>query len=77
MRKPKRLINQQNYEPAMPASPIASNYPLTEQWAPLALYGKRTPLRRKLRGQRKHARKAKRYENKQLKMPNGARAAFA
>ena len=36
--------------PAMPASPIASHYPLNEQWAPLAVYGKRAPLRRKLRG---------------------------
>jgi len=27
--------------PAMPASPIASNYLLNEQWAPLAVYGKR------------------------------------
>ena len=35
----------------MPASPIASKYPLNEQWAPLAVYGKRVPLRRKLRGQ--------------------------
>ena len=61
----------------MPASSIASNYPLNEQWAPLAQYGKRVPLRRKLRGQHKHARKAKRYKNEQLKMPNGARAAFA
>ena len=32
----------------MPASPTANNYPLNEQWAPLALYGKRAPLRRKL-----------------------------
>ena len=24
---------------AMPASPITSNYPLNEQWAPLAVYG--------------------------------------
>ena len=39
----------------MPASPIASNYPLNEQWAPLAVYGIRAPLRRKLRGQHKHA----------------------
>jgi len=43
----------------MPASPIASNYPLNEQWAPLAVYGKRAPLRRKLRGQHKLTRKAK------------------
>ena len=35
----------------MPASPIASNFPLNEQLAPLAVYGKRAPLRRKLRGQ--------------------------
>ena len=41
----------------MPASPIASNYPLNEQWAPLAVYGKRVPLRRKLRGQHKHAKR--------------------
>ena len=47
----------------MPASPIAGNYPLNEQWAPLALYGKKAPLQRKLRGQHKHARKPKRYEN--------------
>jgi len=39
----------------MPASPIASNYPLNEQWAPFAVYGTRAPLRRKLRGQHKHA----------------------
>jgi len=25
--------------PAMPASPIVSNYPFNEQWAPLAVYG--------------------------------------
>ena len=47
----------------MPASPIASNYPLNKQWAPFVLYGKSAPLRRKLRGQHKHERKAKRYEN--------------
>ena len=47
----------------MPALPIASNYPLNGQWAPLALYGKRAPVRRKLPGQHKHARQAKRYEN--------------
>jgi len=34
-------------QPAMPVSPIASNYPLSEQWAPLAVYGKRATLRRK------------------------------
>ena len=39
--------------PAMPASPIAGNYPLNKQWAPLAVYGKRAPIRRKLRGQHK------------------------
>ena len=43
--------------PPMPASPIASNYPLNEQWAPLAVYGKRAALRRKLRGQHKHAKR--------------------
>ena len=64
------------YQPAMPASPNASNYPLDEQWAPLAVYGKKAPLRRKLRGQHKHARKEKHYENEQSKMPNSARAAF-
>ena len=42
----------------MPASPIASNYPLNKQWAPLAVYGKRAPLRRKLWGQHKLTRKA-------------------
>ena len=62
--------------PAMPASPIASNYPLNEQWAPLAVYGKGAPIRRKLWGQHKHARKAKRYESEQSKMQNSARAAF-
>ena len=41
----------------MPASPIASNYPRNEQWAPLAVYGKRAPLRRKLRSQHKLANK--------------------
>ena len=46
------------YQPAMPASPIASNYTRNEQWAPLAVYGKRAPLRRKLRGQHKLTRKA-------------------
>jgi len=61
----------------MPASPTASNYPLNEQWAPLAVYGKRAPLRRKPRGQHKHARNAKRYENEQSEMANGARAALA
>ena len=30
--------------PVMSASPIASNYPLNEEWAPLAVYGKRAPL---------------------------------
>jgi len=30
--------------PAMPESPIASNYTRNEQWAPLAVYGKRAPL---------------------------------
>jgi len=59
--------------PAIPGSPIARDYPLNERWASLALYGKRAPLRRKLRGQHKHARKAKLYENEQSKMPNGAR----
>ena len=39
----------------MSASPIASNYPFSEQWAPLAVYGKRAPLRRKLLGQHKYA----------------------
>jgi len=63
--------------PAMPASPIASNYPLNEQWAPLAVYDKRAPLQRKLWGQHKLTRKAKRYENKQSEMANGARAASA
>ena len=43
--------------PAMPATPIASNYSLNEQWAPLAVYGKRAPFRRKLRGQHKHAKR--------------------
>ena len=33
-------------------------YPLNEQWAPLAVYGKRAPLQRKLRGQHKLTRKA-------------------
>jgi len=61
----------------MPASPIASNYPLNEQWAPLAVYGKGALLRSKLRGQHKLTRKAKRYENEQSEMANGARAAFA
>jgi len=45
-------------QPAMPASPIASNYPLNEQWAPLAVYGKRAPLQRKLWGQHKLTLKA-------------------
>jgi len=61
----------------MPASPIASNYPVNEQWAPLAVHGKRAPLRRNLRGQHKLTRKAKRYENEQSEMTDGARAAFA
>ena len=61
----------------MPASPIASNYTRNEQWAPLAVYGKRAPLRRKLQGQHKLTRKAKRYEDEQLQMANGARSAFA
>jgi len=54
----------------MPASPIASNYPLNEQWAPLAVYDKETtgPAQ---------THKAKHYENEQSEMPNGARAAFA
>ena len=45
-------------KPAMPASPITNNYTRIEQWAPLAVYGKRAPLRRKLRGQHKLTRKA-------------------
>jgi len=49
--------------PAIPPSPIASNYPLNEQWAPLALYGKRAPLRRKLRGQHKHAKRKRTVGN--------------
>ena len=61
----------------MPASPIASDYPLDERWAPLAVYGKRAPLRRKLRGQHKLTHKEQRYENEQSEMANGARAAFA
>ena len=60
----------------MPESPNTSNYPLNDQWAPLAVYGKSAPIRRELWGQHKHARKAKPYENEQSKMPNGARAAF-
>jgi len=46
------------YIPDMPASRIASNYPLNERWAPLAVNGTRAPLRRKLRGQPKLTRKA-------------------
>jgi len=34
-------------------------YPLNEQWARLAVYGKRAPLQRKLRGQHRLTRKAK------------------
>jgi len=60
----------------MPASLIASNYPLNEQCAPLAMYGKRAPLRRKLRGQHKLTRRVKRYENEQSEMAKGARVAF-
>jgi len=60
----------------MPASPIASNYPLNEQWAPLAVYGKRAPPSKETTGPAQ-TRKAKRYENEQWEMPNGARAAFA
>ena len=47
------------------------------QWAPLAVYGKRAPLQKKLRGQHKLTRKAKRYENEQSEMAKGARAVFA
>jgi len=54
----KIVISINPYEPAMPASPIASNYTRNEQWAPLAMYGKRAPLRRKLRGQHTLTRKA-------------------
>jgi len=55
--------------------PIQSNYPFTEQWVPLAVYGLRAPFRRKLRAStNKHS---ERYENEQSKMSNGARAAFA
>jgi len=39
-------------------SPIASNYPLNEQWAPLAVNSTKAPLRRKQRDQPKLARKA-------------------
>jgi len=35
-----QLLERHFYQPA---SPIASNYPLNEQWAPLAVYGKRAP----------------------------------
>jgi len=54
---------------------IASNYPLNEQWAPLAVYGKSTPSKETTGPAQ--TRKAKRYENKQSEMPNSARAAFA
>ena len=56
---------------------LTSNYPINEQWVSLAVYGKIAPLRRKLRGQHKHARKAKRYENEKSKMANGEHAALA
>jgi len=47
-----------NLLPAMPASPIPSNYTRNEQWVPWAVYGKRGPLRRKLRGKHKLTRRA-------------------
>jgi len=59
------------YTPAIPALPIASNYPLNKQCAPLAVYGKGAPLRRKLRGKYKLTRKAKRYENEQSETAHG------
>jgi len=43
---------------ATPASPIASNYPVNEQWAPLAVNGTRAPLRGKLGDRPKLTRKA-------------------
>jgi len=54
----------------MPASPIASNHPLNEQWASLAVYDMKTtgPAQTP---------KAKRYASEQSEMPSGARAAFA
>ena len=50
-----RLSCNTNNPPAMPSSPIASD-PHNEQWAHhWQCNGKRAPLRRKLRGQHKHA----------------------
>jgi len=51
--------NQYQLQPAKPALPIVINYPLNKQWAPLAVYGKRAALRRKLWAQHKVTPKAK------------------
>jgi len=59
----------------MPASPIA--YLLNKWWAPLEVYDRRAPLRRKLRSQRKQIVTAKRLDNKQSKMPHDACVALA
>ena len=59
------------YQPVMPALPIASNYLLNEQWVPLAVYGMRALLQRKLCGQHKQIVTAKWLGNEQSKMPHG------
>ena len=58
---------------------IAYHKQLSLQWTvgTIGSVCKRAPLRRKLRGQHKHPRKSKRYEDEQSNKPNGARAALA
>jgi len=55
----------------MPASPIATDYPLNEPWAPSDSVWKGSTPSKETTGP------AKRYENEQSEMPNGARAALA
>jgi len=63
-------------QPAMPASPIPSNYPFNEQWAPLAVYGYREHPFEGNYGASTNT-QSERYENEQSEMPRGARPAFA
>jgi len=62
------------YLPAMPASPIASNYPLNEVGTIGSVWQKSTPSKETTGPAQ--TRKMKRCENKQSEMRNSARAAF-
>jgi len=62
--------------PAMPASPIASNYPLNEQRAPLVVYGKRAPLSKETTGPAQTNTQSETMKTNSRKRQT-ARAAFA